>query len=221
MAGPSYRRVAWAAATVAWLVAGGCSDPTASLGSGSTEETIKALRACTRTRDPDVVDRVADAVSHRDTMVAAEAVRCLGRMRTDPAVEVLEGIAAGDRDRRSALRQEAVIQLGRQRQASDTARATLREVVQLDPDPRVRAAAATSLAQHRSLLDVPLLIEVAERETDRVVQARAVGAVERLVGLRFGYDPTASKAERQGALQRLRRIATPAAASVRRVREQQ
>jgi len=219
MMGPSLRLLVAGVTAMSCLAVAGCSDPAADLGSGSTAETIEALRACAETRDPEVVKRVAQVVSHQDTMVAAEAVRSLGRMRHEKAVAVIQDIAAGTLDRRSAVRQEAVIQLGRQRQASEEVLGTLREVVTVDPDPRVRAAAATSIAQQRSLMDVALLIDVAEQETDPVVQARAVGAVEKMVGLRFGYDPTASKDEREAALQRLRRLGTTAAAAAKRFQE--
>ncbi len=36
--------------------------------------------------------------------------------------------------------------------------------------------------------DLPLLVQVAEEDGDVGVQARAVGAVERMVDLKFGYD---------------------------------
>lgn len=201
-------------AAVAWLALAGCSDPSADLDSGDANETIKALRACAEDADEETAKRVADVVSHEDTMVAAEAVRSLGRMRQGVAVEALKQVASGQKDRRTPLRQEAVIQLGRQRQAKEEVLPVLREILQRDPDPRVRGAAAVSLAKQKSLHDVALLMEVAENETDRVVQAQAVGAVERMVGLKFGYDPSASKAERDAALERMRRFAIRAAAAV-------
>ncbi len=201
-------------AAVAWLILAGCSDPTGGLDSGDPKETIDALRACAENADEEVAERVAEVVSHEDTMVAAEAVRSLGRMRHRAAVEALTQVASGQKDRRTPLRQEAVIQLGRQRQAKEEVLPVLREILQRDPDPRVRGAAAVSLSKQKSLHDVALLMEVAENETDRVVQAQAVGAVERMVGLRFGYDPSASKAERDVALGRMRRFAIRAAAGV-------
>lgn len=132
---------------------------------------------------------------------------------------MLREVASGAEEKRGAVRQEAVIQLGRQR--SPEALAVLRQVIKTDPDPRVRAAAATSIATQRSLLDVPLLVQVAENETDPLVQARAVGSVEQLVGLKFGYDPTASPAERKKALLRMRSIAVTAAVSMQQWRARQ
>ena len=209
-----------AVAALACLTMAGCSDPTVELNSADADETIQALRDCAKTPGEKVIERVAEVVSHEDTMVAAEAVRSLGRMRHPQAVDVLNDVAGGTKDRRSALRQEAVIQLGRQREAREQVLPVLREIIKVDPDPRVRGAAAVSISRQQSLLDGALLIEVAENETDRIVQAQAVGAVERMVGLRFGYDPSGPKAERDAALRRMRRFAMPAAAAVKRWREQ-
>jgi HEAT repeat protein len=219
MADSSPRPWALGLVLAAGLAVLGCDDPTAELDSSDTRQVIDALRECGKTEDEEVAARVAEVVSHEDTMVAAEAVRSLGRMRNRRAVQVLRDVAAGTKDKRSALRQEAVIQLGWQREAKEEALPILREVIKVDPDPRVRAAAATSIEHQRSLVDVALLVEVAENETDPIVQGRAVGAVERLVGLKFGYDPTASKDERQKALERMRRLATVAAAAMKQHRE--
>ncbi|MFO8011960.1 MAG: HEAT repeat domain-containing protein [Phycisphaerae bacterium] len=205
--------IGWAAG-LAWLALAGCSDPTVDLESGDSKETIAALRECADAASEKVAERVEEVVSHEDTMVAAEAVRTLGRMRHPRAVDALKKVAAGDKERRSALRQEAVIQLGRQRDAKEKVLPVLRDILQRDPDPRVRGAAAVSISKQKSLHDVALLMEVAENETDRVVQAQAVGAVERMVGLKFGYDPSAPKAERDAALERMRRFAIRAAAAV-------
>ena len=106
-----------AVAALACLTMAGCSDPTVELNSADADETIQALRDCAKTPGEKVIERVAEVVSHEDTMVAAEAVRSLGRMRHPQAVDVLNDVAGGTKDRRSALRQEAVIQLGRQREA--------------------------------------------------------------------------------------------------------
>ncbi len=202
------------------LALAGCNDPTADLDSDRAEEVIRALRACAQSGDEQVVDRVASVVTHPDVMVAGEAVRTLGRLRNPKAVEVLKELAAGARDKRSAVRVEAVTQLGRRLEAREEVLPVLRQALKVDPDPRVRAAAATSIAKQRSLNDVALLVEVAENETDPVVQARAVGAVEQLVGLKFGYNPAAPKAEREAALRRMRRLATTAAAAMKRYLDQ-
>lgn len=207
-------------ATVVWalmvgvgsLWVGGCSDPTQGLESPDPSKVVEAARKAATTKDDQVVERVAKKASHPDTMVSAEVVRSLGMMRRPRAVKILTEIASGATEKRSAVRQEAVIQLGSQKDPE--ALKTLRQVITADPDPRVRAAAATSLSRQHSLPDVALLVQVAEAEQDPVVQARAVGSVERLIGLKFGYDPQAPPAERQKALLRMRSIALTAAAGL-------
>lgn len=214
------RPVALMAACAAALMAvwpAGCSDPSADLNSPDSDVCREALRECAKSDADGVVERVAEVVAHDDTMVAVEAVRALGSMRTARAIEILGEVASGARDKRNAIRQEAAIQLGRQQ--GPEALEVLRKVVKVDPDPGVRAAAITSLRWRQSLKDVPLLVEVAETETDRVVQARAVRAVEQLVSLRFGYDPASSAEERQKAIGRMRRKALTAARSVYEWRE--
>ncbi len=195
----------------------GCSDPSDNLNSSDRDVCREALWACASSSSDEVVESVAQVVASDDTMLAVEAVRTLGRMRTGRAVEVLGEVASGARDKRDAIRQEAVVQLGRQH--GPEVLKVLRQVVKVDHDPRVRVAAVTSLSWHESLQDVPLLVEVAETETDPVVQARAVGAVEKLVSLRFGYDPAASAEERQKAIVRMRRKALTAARSIYEWRE--
>lgn len=191
----------------------GCSDPTKDLESDDPAKVIKAVRASANRASDETADRLHKVIQNNpDTMVAAEGTRGLGAMRRPRAVKILAEVASGVNEKRGAIRQEAVIQLGMQKDPA--ALSTLRQVLKSDPDPRVRAAAATSISRQRSLPDVALLVEVAEGETDPVVQARAVGSVERLVGLKFGYDPKASPAERQKALLRMRSIALTAASSL-------
>ena len=202
--------VAMGSVGVLWLC--GCSDPTKDLASDDAAKVIPALRASASRASDDTAEKVGKVIASRDTMVSAEAVRSLGAMRQRRAVKILTEVASGVNEKRGAVRQEAVIQLGTQKDPE--ALNTLRQVLKADPDPRVRAAAATSISRQRSLPDVALLVEVAESETDPVVQARAVGSVERLVGLKFGYDPKASPAERQMALWRMRGIALTAASSL-------
>jgi len=212
--------VRMAAGVVAVMALGlaGCSDPSENLDASDRDVCREALRECAREGGgAEVVERVAAVIPHDDTVLAAEAVRTLGRIQTARAVEILGEVASGAREKRAAIRQEAVVQLGRQE--GPEVLEVLRKVVKVDPDPRVRIAAVTSLGWKQSLKDVPLLVEVAENETDPVVQARAVGAIERLVSLKFGFDPSAPLEERQKALQRLRPTALTAARKVSEWRE--
>jgi HEAT repeat protein len=184
----------------------GCSEPSEQLTSSDPTVAISALRACRTEAGDEVVERVARVVARPDTRVATEAVRSLGRMRTPRAVRALVRIAHSANERRPAIRREAVVQLGRRRKNPEAV-AAIEQAVQADPDPHVRAVAATSLGWQRSMDHVPLLVEVAEADADPMVQACAVSAVERLVGIRFRYDPHATPEERREALARVRRMA--------------
>jgi hypothetical protein len=146
----------------------GCQDPADKANSSDALQAMDGVRELARRgRDEDVA-RVAEAVGHQDSMVAAAAVRSLGSMRQAKAAEALKHVASTER--RPEVREEAVLQLGRQTEGDPLV--LLRRVVRSDPDPRVRAAAATSLGHMKSLAVVPLLVEVAETE------ACAVSAVQ-------------------------------------------
>jgi len=215
------RAVVLAAVCGAGLLAAGlagCSDPSENLDLSDRDACLQALRKCAEGGSDEAVDRVAAVVANDDTLLAAEAVRTLGRMATPHAVEVLCDVASGAREKRGGLRQEAVVQLGRQE--GPEVLKVLRQVVKMDPDPRVRVGAITSLTRQRSLKDVPLLVEVAETDADPVVQARAVGAVERLVQLKFRYNPAGTPEERQEALRRMRSLALTAARAVKTWRDE-
>jgi len=209
------KAAALAASCAAALMAlglAGCSDPSENLNASDRDVCLEALRECAAGGGDEVVERVAAVVAHDDTLLAAEAVRTLRGIGSPRAVEVLCEVASGAKEKRGSIRKEAVIQLGRLQGGGGLD--VLRRVVKVDPDPQVRVAAVTSFAWRRSLQDVPLLVEVAENETDPVVQARAVGAVERLLWLKFGYNPSGTPEERQEALRRMRAVALTAARKV-------
>lgn len=208
-------RVASLACLVGWCLTG-CGDGSDKLESSERKERIQGLRQVTRKGGNTVAERVAKVVRTEDTMVAAEAVRSLGSMRASRSVEILKEVASGANEKRAAVRQEAVIQLGRQ--GGTEPLPVLRQVIKMDPDPEVRAAAATSIGWLGSLVDVALLVDVAENETDPIVQARAVGSIEHLIGLKFGYKPGAPQAEREKVLRRVRARAITAATDVQNAR---
>jgi len=195
---------AWLA--LAAIATAGCSEPSEELASPDQAVAIEALRACRDDTRDEVAAKVARVVARPDTRVASEAVRSLGRMRSRGAVRALAHIAGGASEQRGAIRREAVVQLGRRREDPEAAEA-IREAVRTDPDPHVRAAAATGLGWRRSPAEVPLLVEVAETDADPMVQACAVSAVERVVGLRFRYDPHDPPDARRRALARVREMA--------------
>jgi HEAT repeat protein len=204
---------AWAAVAAGlglvglWLA--GCSDAESNLQSPKAEKRIQALRALGKQQSDEAVQKIAEVVNDQDHAVACEAVRVLAQTRRPAAKEVLKRVATADK--RDAVRREAVAQYGAYAESLDT----LREVAKADPDATVRAEAVRSMYRQRSLADVPLLVEIAETEQDLLVQARAVDAVEHLIGgVRFGYDPKSSPAERRKALERMRSQAIRIAASV-------
>jgi HEAT repeat protein len=190
-----------------WLT--GCQDPADKLSSLNETERSESLRAVAQRGSEADVDRVAEFAG-QDDAVASTAVRCLGTMHHPKAAETLMMLA--ESAPRPAVREEAVLQLGRV--AGPEAIPILEKVLVYDFDPRVRGAAATSLARQNALVDVPVLLDVAETDTDVAVQGRAVGAIEELVGLRFGYDGRASAAKRAEAIKRIRSVAVPAAAAL-------
>ena len=211
------RLVAAVVLAMGGLWVAGCGDSTDKLKSDDSATCVQGLRELAKSSRDEAVQKVAETVGHRDEVVAAEAVRALGQIRRPRAAEALKQVASAER--RGVVRQEAVIQLGRRPDANSLE--VLRQVVETDPDPRVRAAAATSLARLGSLTDVPLLVKVAENDDDLVVQSRAVGAVESLSGLKFGYDSKAPVDERKRALERMRGVAATAAAVLIEERKKQ
>lgn len=175
---------------------------------------VKEIRQLAKSDKDEHVKIVVDRVQHKDQMVAAEAVRGLGQMRRPQAADALRKVAASDQ--RGGIRQEAVIQLGRKNEPQSLE--VLRQIVKTDPDPRVRGAAATSIARLGSLTDVAVLMDVAETDNDLVVQSRAVGAVEQLIGLKFGFDSKAAPEARKKAMERMRSVALTAASVLQQER---
>ena len=201
-----WRLGALALALAAW----GCGDSAEeNLDASSREGRVEAVRALGKRRSDAAAEKLASMVNHEDEETAVEAVRALGRMRRPSASRVLRKVVS--ENRRPKIRRDAAVELGYQRETQEAAE-VLRRVLRTDPDPRVRGAAATGLANLKSLADVPLLVEVAETEDDAMVQGRAVGAVERMIGVRFGYDSKASVEERRQAVARMRAVAIRAAA---------
>jgi len=191
-----------------WLA--GCQDPADKVNSSDPSQRIEAVRALSKRATDEDIDRVAKVAATDDAVVADEAVRGLGSIRRPKSVEALRKVAANDR--RTEIREEAILQLGRVKDAGGLE--MLRQTLRTDPDSRVRAAAATSLARVRSLPDVALLMEVADADEDLMVQSRCVGAVEQMIGMKFGYESHASPEERRKAMDRMRAVAMKAAANL-------
>ncbi len=143
---------------------------------------------------------LTEAATHEDLATAVEAVRGLGRMRSPTATTAL--VQTARKEMRPAVRMEAVVALGYRE--DEGAVRQLREMVEAEPDPAVRGAASAGLGRAGEYEDAMLLLAQVQRETDRAAQAREVGALERLVGARFGYDPKASPEERREAIERMK-----------------
>lgn len=180
----------------------GCSEPSEDLTASEREKRIEAVRVLGREDDPESVDQLTEAVSHPDEITATEAVRAIGRSRSRSATETLARIAR--QEDRPRVRLEATVQLG-QREDPQAAEA-LRWVVKNDDRPSVRGAAAAGLAQVGGVRDILMLVETAEREESVIAESQAVGAAERLLGIRFGYNSRAPREERKKVIARVRRL---------------
>jgi HEAT repeat protein len=183
--------LALAAVAVGLLCAPGCSEPGQAVNSSDAREVVKAVG--------ELAARGSD-----------EDVRGMGAIRSAEAVAALKRVAL--EEERPEVREEVAYQLGLQ--SEDASMQLLEQLLQHDTSARVRAAAASSLARLRVWVDIPLLMDVAERETDVMVQGRAVAAVESMIGLKVGYDSRATAQERRSALSRLRGIALTAGAAL-------
>ena len=109
-------------------------------------------------------------------------------------------------DRRPEVREEAALALG----ACPTEKAVeaLCEVIQKDAAPQVRAAAAVGLGRTGSLRNVEFLLRACESEKDPVVQYQTIGALEKILGIGFTFDPGLSPERRKITLERIRIAAT-------------
>jgi HEAT repeat protein len=146
------------------------------------------------------LDRASDAIAHEDVSTACAAVRAVSRMSHRQAVVVLSRAAA--EDRRPEVRREAALALSYGPEAASAD--VLRQTVRADADPGVRTAAATSLGRIGTLDDVEGLLAVALRDPDPEVQAHAVGALERLLGIGFTFNPRDPDELRRATLEQIR-----------------
>lgn len=193
-----------AVAAVLAILAAGCGGSAAEkLASDDAAERIEALRDLGRSGRDEDVDRASRAAAHADLATARAAVRALGRMRGKAAAGALSRLAA--EEQRSRVREAAVVELSHRHEAALAE--VFRDRLLSDPSPTVRAAAATAMQRLGDWDGLDVLIRVAEQDESPFVRSRAVGAIERMASIRFGYSPSAPEAERQEALERIRRWA--------------
>jgi len=195
------------------LCAAGCPDPEQQVSSRDPGDRIRAIREMADRGSEADVQRLAEAAAHEDAGTAVEAVAALARTDRMTAVAALSRVAT--KDRRPQVRQMAVSSLTQHKQPE--AVQALREVVATDENRDVQGEAAVALGRVGTLDDVALLLGIVQADEDPVVVSRAVAGIERLVSVRFGYDPAAPADER--ALAR-RRVLAEAPALVARIRQE-
>jgi HEAT repeat protein len=195
---------------MAGIVLYGCRDSAQGLEAPDAKDRRKALTALAKEDSESAAEKVSKMVAHEDLATAGDAVWALGRMTNPRATEVIRQVAL--RDARPTIRREAAVAMGQR--PSEASVKILRQMVQSDQTPDVRAEAAASLGNVGSVADVDVLVgavESASAPEDLPVESRAMGAIERLVGVTFYYDPKAPPAERRKAIDRMRMVAKAAA----------
>ena len=186
------------------LVLSGCSEPEDGGSSTEMARQVRAIREAAAADNDRAAQQVAKAVQDNDPATAREAVAALGRMSTPAAVEALDRIATSEP--RAEMRQLGVAALagGKNPRAAEV----LRQVLRSDSSPAVRGEAAAGLARVGSLDDVDPLVSAATTETDPLVIRREIAAIERLVGVKFCYDPAAPPEEQRHVLEAVRTFAS-------------
>jgi len=164
---------------------------------------IKTIQDLAKKESDEAVDRVMEFANAPDRMTARTAVWALGQMKSPRATKKLEEVAKHHPE--GEIRFEAVTSLSFK--TPDEARPVLKQVVECDPDPDVRGAAAAAFGQVGTLDDVDFLAKALAGDESVVVQSRAVAAVERLVGVHFQFDPTAPAEVRREVINRVRQYA--------------
>ena len=202
------------AATLAWVMfLGGCSDDTTATKAASPEQAARlaALQELAVKNSEQSLATAVQAVQNEDVVTAKAAVRVIGRMPQQGATAALTKVIA--EDRRPEVREEAALALG----ACPTEKTVEArcEVIQKDAAPQVRAAAAVGLGRTGSLRNVEFLLRACESEKDPVVQYQTIGALEKILGIGFTFDPGLSPERRKITLERIRIAATIRAKALR------
>jgi HEAT repeat protein len=190
---------------LAAVIATGCQDPVAMVASSNTDEVVAGIRLLAKRGTDEDIGLLTEVTANKDESIAREAARGIGTIQRPKAAEALTKVASTDP--RGNVREEAVLQLGRQPEANPME--FLKKMVQSDPDPRVRTSAAASLERLGSRKDtklLELLIDVAEKDGDPAVQVRAVRAVEALTQMSFLYNQSDTLPKKQAAIERMRNM---------------
>lgn len=130
---------------------------------------------------------------------AVKMIRRLGRNETPKNTKLLRRLKDSPNER---IRREAILALGRH---SKTDPVLLTDVLEKDPSPRTRAAAARSLARLRNRKAIPKLVKALSDE-DKQVRIWAISALNTICCVRFTYradDPVAKRRHDISIIKRL------------------
>ena len=190
------------------IVGGGCSDPSEQLDSPDALKRIEAIRALGKQGGSAAAEGLAKAAGHEDAMTARAAVLALSSINHPSARAALKEVVASDpRGSVRALGVMALARAARDAAARKEAAEVMRRVVRGDQAEMVRAEAAGALGKVGSVEDVDLLVEVTGMDRSKMVISRAAGAVDRLLGVKFRYDPSAPRKKREERLRVIREVA--------------
>jgi hypothetical protein len=198
------RRGGLLAALAGAILAAGCSeDPARKVQSAEQATRLEGLRDLAAANTEGSFAAAAQAIGHQDVMTAQAAVRAVALMPRRGAAAVLARVAT--EDRRPEVREEAALALSYC--PGPQAVQVLREVVRKDAAAPVRAAAAIGMGRVGSLADVEFLLGVGDSDPDCVVQYQAVGALERILGIGFTFEPNLPEDQRRLTLEKVRESA--------------
>jgi HEAT repeat protein len=185
---------------------GGCGEDAATkVASADQTVRLEGLQKLPAENTQQSFSAAVQATQHEDVVTARAAVRTLRSLpKQQEAATALAKVTATDR--RPEVREEAALALGYC--PPEASAETLRSVVQTDAAPQVRAAAAIGLSRVGGLRDVEFLLHVCESDRDPLVQYQAVGALEKILGIGFTFDPGLSADRRRVTVERIRVAAT-------------
>ncbi len=201
-----------------------CLVPVAGCGGGGSLESedfgdrLEALRNLEGRTDDQAIQMLVEAARHPDEKTATEAVWLLGRIHKERARQGLLGVLSEeDRDKVRHAAVASLLQMyAPDQEGKKVVVQMFRRLIQHDPSPRVRAEAAAALGRLGGFSEVQLLADVAVDDGAVVVESRCVQAIEELVGVEFGFDPSADADARRAVLLRVREIAPDIAAKYMR-----
>jgi HEAT repeat protein len=184
---------------------GGCGEDAATKVASADQATrLEGIQKLPAENTEKSFSAAVQATQHEDAATAIAAVRSLGSMPQQGAVSALAKVIA--EDRRPEIREQAALALSGC--SLEKSAEVLREVVEKDASPQVRAAAAIGMSRVGSLRDVEFLLRSCEREKDPVVQYQTIGALEKILGIGFTFDPQLSDDRRRVTMERIRVAAT-------------